>query len=229
MPKISTHIEAIHHKDIKKSYEIVIWYNQDYLFYAKFNDEFLEALSHLTKEERDNLGISRFYKGKYPNTSDNPVYVVSNETELGCIKKMTEAIVFLLDKTISKRDVIIIFFDENERGMEMRNTNKNSKEFPRIGLGFGLTYAVETTSGEKTIYSIYEDHTSIMDEKITTIRKEISLWRNEGVVIPDTKENRRHLEDIYNCLSVLISTLKEVTENKDVLLKFIESKVKLLN
>jgi len=217
MPKISTKYIRVRNQDIDKGFDVVINYNKDFLFYAAIPIEFQHAVEHLTAQELKVLKIEMFRKSRadvhgYP--------IVSSASETGCEADMKKALDFLISKTIAKRNVIIVDFksESYNRGIP------TNPEHPVIGIAFSLTYAVESTSGENKVYSLYETY----GDRVT--RTEIYMHNRDLFrIIDDTPENRSALETLYKALNDLKEKLAHFTKDNNILLDFIQSNVKLLN
>lgn len=227
MPKISNHRIQVLHKDIKEWYDITVMYNQEFKFYGVIPDVFNLIVKHLSKDEMDKLNITkRFAKGSRSNSvNDDFDAIVYSTTEKECVQLLKDALLVLVGKKIVKTNVIIVFFNpkDNCQYGEMQY----NKEHPQIGMQFGLTYAVETSVGDKKVYSVYTEYETFGRKEV--VRKEISLWNSSTTIIPDTKESRITLEEIYNAIHLLNTKLKEFTSTPEKLLGLIDSKIKLLN
>lgn len=224
MPKISNNSLPIHHKDIKRTFDIVIMYNQEYGFYAEIPSEFHEIVNHLSHEDCQLLFISKKYAKKH--SMDNKyTSIITSPMEGQCLGRMKDCILKLMDKAITQRDVIIVFF--NPKDLTTYNNHVHNLEHPQIGMQFGLTYAVETSVGEEKVYSIYPEG-GYVESCIRKERKEISLYDKASTIIPDTPQNRETLEKLYTAFVVLNERLKEFTSSPEKLLKMISSNTKLL-
>jgi hypothetical protein len=222
MPKISTNQIQLYHKDIKKNYDIVINYNQKVHFYTIIPDEFKEVVHHLDDELKDGYFITKLLKRKYDESTYS--YVINASSESDCLERTKVCLRALTDKIIEKRNVIIVFYEPNDN---MRyNNHLHNDEHPQIGLKFGLTYAVETSVGDKKVYSLYSKYEAF--GKMNTDRKELNLWNKASTIIPDTPENRVMLEQLYSNLDKLNKKLTEFTSTPDKMLEFISSNIKML-
>ena len=220
MPKISTNNIKIYDKDIHKEFTVVVNYNQSLNFYAKFPKELEEVVHHLESDTKDSLFIEKHYKSKNDRFRDiKGEYVISSQTESECLTRMNLALKTILPMTVEQKDVIILFY--KGEGRTQYNTHLYNKEHPQIKLEIGLTYAVETTAGEKKVYSIY-------GENERNGRRELTLWNEAATIVDDTPKNREMLEHLYSSMKHLNNKLKEFTETPETLLALIESNVKLL-
>lgn len=226
MPKISNNSISIYHKEIRKDFSVVVMYNKDHFFYAKIPSEFDDIVNHLSDDQLKELFIVRNYKSRSDRFSQqNYTSVISADTEDECLARIKKCISALIDKAIKQRDVIIVFYNGEDR--MNYNSHRYNDEHQQIGLKFGLTYAIESTVGDKKVYSTYTTYDSFGEDK--TVRHEMSLWNEAATIIPDTKENRAMLENLYTNLDKLNNQLKKFTGSEEVMLEFISSNIKLLN
>lgn len=224
MPKISNNSLRVYHKDISKNYDIVVMYNQKQHFYTNIPVEFKEVVHHLSTSERDTLFITENRVGGI--NSKEYVQVIEAESEVACLRRMEEALKVIVNKSIEQRNVIIVFY--NPKDNTQYNEHIHNNEHPQIGLQFGLTYAVETSVGDKKVYSIYSQR-ELLSGETHTDRKELSLWNKASTIIPDTEENRKTLEQLYTGLVTLNEKLKDFTSTPEKMLEFIATNVKMLN
>lgn len=222
MPQISKNNVEIYHEDIRKYYTITVMYNKDEHFYAIVPGEFHDIVHHLSKEEMDEMGISKKHKRRF-EAEYQPI--VSTETEHDCLQGMTKAIKKLTGKAIEQRDVIIVFY--NADFTSRYNSHEHNAEHPQIGMQYGLTYAVETSVGDKKVYSLYSKLDWFGEEKTT--RYEIDLYNKASTIIPDTEENRKMLEQLYSNFKELNKRLTEFTSTPETMLELISNGVKMLN
>jgi len=219
MPKISTNQVKIYHKDIEEYFTLVVMYNQTNRFYIEVPDPFTDIINHLSDEELETLKIIFNHEKRSSNKK-----IISAETEEICIDLMKKAIKNLIDKRIVQRDVIIVFY--NPKDECTYGDHRYNKEHPQIGMQIGLTYAIESTLGDKKVYSTYETKDWFGD--LRTNRTEIRLWNQSATVIPDTPQNRETLERLYDGFVKLNEKMKEFTKTPDSLIAFIDSKLKIL-
>lgn len=217
----------VFHEDIQKNFDIVVMYNKDHHFYAKIPVEFKDILDHLSDAETQKFEIFRKWKSKsarfYANSKDYD-FIITSETEEECLEIMKKCLMSLIGKSIKKRDVIIVFFNPDYTCQY--NEHKYNKDHPQIGLQFGITYAVESTVGDKKVYAVYTKYNAFNEERIN--RQEINLWNKAATIIPDTEENRFMLEQLYQNLQKLTKKLTEFTKTPEDMIKFITSNVKML-
>jgi len=227
MAKISNNNIKVWHKDIAKNYDVSINYSQWHHFYAAIPAEFQKITEHLSDEEQKKLFIVSHKTSKY--RSELHSHVVEAETEADCLNRITEALKILVDKAIVQRKVIIVFY--NPKDTCQYNDHHYNDMHPQIGLQFGLTYAIETSVGEKKVYSTYTSYKSPFneDEEEIVNRHELNLYSKSSVIIPDTDENRVMLEQLYGNLKILIKKLDDFTSTPEKMLEFISSNVKMLN
>lgn len=155
MPKISNNKVKIYHKDITKEYDVVVSYNQANKFYAKIDSNFNELLNHLSNKTMNDMNIIPEYEKKqdhYNGIKPNS-YLVCGGSEVECLDIMKKALEYLVDKSIEQRKVIIVFY--NQANKTQYNSHKFNPEHQIFGFEFALTYAIETTVGDKKVYSIY--------------------------------------------------------------------------
>lgn len=226
MPKISTNEINIYHDDIKKALTIVVMYNQKFHFYAEIPNEFYSVVHHLPEDKLTELSIRIMHESKrWHSVNDPHKKIIVGDSESECLVKMKKCLEFLVDKSVQKRDVIILFY--NPKDITNYNEHLMNNEHPMIGLQYGLTYAVETSVGDKKVYSIYTEYEAF--GRKNTNRRELSLWNKSSVIIPDTPHNRETLEQLYHALIALNEKLKSFTSTPEKLLEFIQSNIKLLN
>jgi hypothetical protein len=218
MPKIKEVEIRVSGKSMNRYFKVVLMYNSDESFYAAIPSEFNELFDSMKEDELNKFGARRLYKNKNMTSFSR---IVSHTIEFGCIENMKQILSVFMDQTIVKRNVIILFYNpqQNTRyGGLIHNT-----EHPQIGLQMGLTYCVETLSGDKKSYNIYSKNALGNDT-----RTEISLWNKSCVVIDDTLENRIFLETLYEALDKLNNKLADFTSTPEKLLNLISSGQKLL-
>ena len=220
MPKISQNQVTIYHSDLSKQFTIVVMYNSEFKFYSKIPSEFHDTVKHLSENQMKKLFmVSRSRKH---NSEFSPAVCADSEDD--CIIKTKTAYKFLMTMSIEKRDVIIVFYEN--RDVCSYGDLEHNKEHPQIGLRFGLTYAVETTSGDKKVYNIYDKYEAFGEERIK--RREIHIWNQHCTVIPDSPENRIFLESLYEALKGLNQKITSISESEPKLLEFINSNQKML-
>jgi len=222
MPKIRTETIHVQHKDIRRTFQLNLMYNGTDKFNIVIPEEYHEIINHLEDKELEANSVSCKAKSK---TSREPIYFTHAETEEECLQRTKKFLHILTDKEIVQRNVILVFYNQNNVGHY--GTLRHNKEHPQIGMKYGLTYAVETSVADKKVYSLYIEKQR-MDGTTWQDRLEISLWNELVTVIPDTPENRKVLEDIYNAFINLNEKMKTFTKNSDSMLEFIQSKVKML-
>lgn len=219
MPKISNNRVKLFHKDIEEYVDIVINYNGDDKFYANFPNDFSDIIHHMDESEMAVIGAKYSY-----SKANRGKWIISEEKEGDCLHKMKKALTSLLDKRIEKRDVIILFYKHDKTCRY--NTHEYNQIHPQIGIQIGLTYAVETSIGDKKVYSVYREY-EIFNEKRTE-RKEITLWNEAATIIPDTPQNREYLEYLYSGFKELNEKMTKFTESSDSLMALIASNQKML-
>lgn len=229
MPKISNKEFRIRHKNLEKDFKVTVMYNQDHAFYIELPGEFKEVIHTLSESQLSTLGITKRYPTKGMKFETSPYTpIVSKSSELEVIQATKMALEFLLDKTIILKKVIIVFYNSD---MTMRyNEHRYNTGHPQIGLQFGLTYAIESTAGDKKVYSTYTERNGYPEgHPDRYIRSELGLWGAAATIIDDTEENRKVLESLYSAMASLRTKLKEFTASPDAMLDFIESKVNILS
>lgn len=220
MPKISNNTVNVYNHHIQKSFDVAINYNQQHAFYAQIETAFVEIADHMGDDELKDYKLERSYKTKYRQGSYKWITAGSNKGEV--LSQMKKFLEFATAKTLSHRNVIIVFFTGRDN---MRyNNHRYNIEHPQIGLKFGLTYAVETSVTDKKVYSTYNGN----DHRGNPIRQELNLYGEASCIIPDTPENRETLESLYHNLNSLNERLKEFTATPEALLGLISSNQKLL-
>jgi hypothetical protein len=224
MPTISNNSVRVWNKEIDKTYDIVIKYNQKHHFYTNIPESFKEIVHHLTDDEREKMFIQELVKGPYG--SNEYEQIISGETESECLGRIKDCLTVVVDKALVQKKVIIVFYDGADT--VTYNNHRYNNEHPQIGLKFGLTYAIETSVGDKKVYSTYTTRRGIIDDKEIVERHELSLWNKAATIIPDTEENRNALELLYTNLNILNEKMKEFTSTPVRMLEFIATNVKML-
>ena len=225
MPKISTNNVQIHNKHITKDYTVDIMYNQKHHFYANIHSEYRDIVHHLGDDKLKELSIVKDYAKKYPSAEDKYQPIIVGATENEVLSKMRTALTYFTDKSIVQRNVIIVFY--NSKDIQHYNRHTYNKEHPQIGLQYALTYAVETSVGDKKIYATYTPYESFGETRINI--HELNLYHAASTIIDDTPENRATLEHLYTALFNLNKKLGEFTSTPEKLLELISSNQKLLN
>lgn len=227
MPKISNKSFKASNDDISKHYNVEVMYNSEKLFYVVIPAEFNEQVDLLSESQMKKWHISKIPLTKRYNAEFKRI--VNSTTEDDAVFKCKEAVEKMMKTAVKKRNVILIFYDEDNHcdysGM------KHNNEHPQIGLRFGLTYCVETCLGpDKKIYNLYTTHkkASWNDDEDYTTRSEVSAWNSKFTVIDDTPANRAFLEDLYTKMNLLNKQLGKITKTPEQLLKVIASNQKLI-
>ncbi len=229
MAKVSTEIVKIYHKDIVKEFKVSVMYDDNYNFHIAIPEEFREIVHILDGSQMIDFNVRKKYKNKKDiilTTANSYEPVVSSMHKESCLDDFKKVLMFLVNKSINQRDVIIVFF--NPKDLCQYNDHFYNEEHPQIGMQFGLTYAVETSVGDDKVYSIYPEGGHYEACTIRN-RKEIRLWDKAATIIADTPENREALEGIYKGLILLNEKIKGFTQSPEMLLAFIESNTKLLS
>lgn len=221
MAKVSTQIIKTCQKDIQKEFKLNLMYNSDLKFHIEIPLEFYDVVHHLSNHTE--LSIEKVRKAK---GSDIFRYYVTAQTEPLCIYNTKKCLEYLVDKSVVQRNVIIVFY--NPKDLCNYNDHMYNEEHPQIGMQFGLTYAVETSVGDKKVYSIYPEG-GYLNGCVRQNRKELNLYNKASTIIPDTPENRSTLENLYNAFILLNEKLKSFMQTPEKLLEFIQSNIKLLN
>ena len=222
MAKIRQTSIRVTNTDVQKYYEVVIQYNSELKFFIEVPKEFYAVLETFSNEELAGLFIEKVYKRRFDQS--NYKFVVSQSSESMCLDRTKDSIRELMNRTVTKREVIIVFF--NPKHVTEYGGLAHDKDFPQIGMQYALTYCTESASGDKKVYSIFTMQDCFGEQK--EIRTDVRIWNRNCIVIDDTPSNRFVLEDIYNNLNKLILNLKEFTRDSESVVKFIESNVKLL-
>lgn len=224
MAKVGTHTIHVYQKDIQKDYKVSLMYNNDYRFHVEIPLEFFNVVHHLDESILTEYSIGKIYKKKYDYSNYKPI--IFAHTEELALEKTKKCFEYLTDKAVIQRNVIIVFY--NPKDLCQYNEHFYNEEHPQIGMQFGLTYAVETSVGDKKVYSIYPEG-GYRNGCVMQNRKELRLWNKASTIIPDTPENRATLENLYNAFIQLNEKLKSFMSTPEKLLEFIQSNVKLLN
>lgn len=211
MPKISKNKIRIIVDHIDEYVEAVIMYNLTHHFYFVISEVFEDIVNLLSDKEREKLGI--FKKYKRAAIASEYVFIIVDDTEKGCLEKVKVCLKKLMTLSVKKKKVIIVFYN-SEHTCRYSNHKYNS-EHPQIGLQFGLTYADELSYGDSKSYYLNGE--------------KLNLWDESAIIIPDSEENRRVLEQLYFNLNELNKKLKEFTSTPDSMLKAISSNIKMLN
>lgn len=225
MPKIRKQTISVRHGEVSKNFDLTTMYDQEDAFYIELPIEFKSLIHHTENSELDGLQISKKYRskyGRYDADMDSYKAIVSANNEQECLSKAKAAIKHFMDKIIAKRNVIIVFY--YPKASSSYNRHYYNPQYDQIGIQFGLTYAVESSVGDKKVYSMYRT-----SENNPEHMRELSLWGDNSTIIDDTEENRRFLEQLYDALKALNEKISSFTKNEESLINMISSGVKLLS
>lgn len=214
MPVITkTHISLRYEGDMKH-FVVTVMYNQTLHFYIALPDQFSERAAHLTEAERKQLFLCERYGGRPTVTNLTKTdYVIIGDTEANVIALTRTALSYLLDKAVTKRNVILVMFIGNQT--TQYGDHQSNNEHPPLGLQLSITYCVETSLGTEKIYKMVGRPHAFRPWRTTT-------------AIEDTPENRLAVEQLYQALQNLIEKLKNVVGTTETLQNFISSNIKLL-
>lgn len=231
MPKISQNTFKLYHKEVTIDFNIEIHYNSENGFFIKLPPEYIISHSHLNNEQCEKFNTCIIFKNNRERYREDGkgIPIVKGQYEGICLENFKLLINHLLTSTITKREVIIVFY--NPKDNTGYNSHKHNVEHPQIGLQFGLTYATETRVGENLPkYYIYSKNgESVSINHMHESKREINLWNSSSTIIDDTPENREFLETMYKALINLNEKMKEFTKTPEALLSLISSNQKLLN
>lgn len=209
---------TVYGEHINKEFKLALNFNQEHDFHVFLPDELNDSFKHI--EDLNKYSARFHYKNRHETSAGkNWKAMVYGKTESECLASAKEILNYLAGASIKQRNVIIVFYKSDDTCKY--NDHRYNNEHPQIGIKFGLTYAVETTLGEKKIYSQYREVDFPSGQKID--RKELSLWNSAATIIDDTDANREMLERIYTAFVGLREKLNKITETPQALLKFIES------
>jgi hypothetical protein len=223
MPKISNNNVTTITPDGRKNFDVEIFYNSKNHFYAVVPEVLNSQFDHLSEIEKKELHTEKYFKKRGDDLFKR---IVTGSTERECFERIKSIIDKLIVSTISKRNVIIVFYYP-EKGSSYSG-HKYNKEHRLIGMNFALCYAIETCiAGGKPIYNIYSEYEAF--GKKNTNRNELNLWSEKYSIINDTPESRLFLELLYKNLDSLINKLEEFTSTPEKLISFISSNQKLIS
>lgn len=135
MPKISTNRIQVQNNDIYRNFDVVVFYDSNIKFFAKIPAEFSDIESLLSDEERTAFSIKIKKEEK----------IINDATEEGCLSKFRKCIDAFFEKSITKRDVIIVYYSMETNANW--HTYKFDPAFPKIALNYGLTFSEEIFFG----------------------------------------------------------------------------------
>lgn len=225
MPRISTKSLRIQEGDLDERIEIIVYYHTDWGFYAQIPEHLNEAFDQLNDKELKALKASRKYNRRHAMSTEPHKRIVSSPTEDGIVQAMEKLAKKLLTTQVEKIPVIIVTFENKTSEEEADRIN-----LPNVGMVLEVTYCFQvSTGGSKPKYYTYEER-DWMGEK-ETVRSEVSLngWYEKNVVIPDTPDNRKFVEDLHAALKILVNKMVEFTATPENMLKLIDSRQKLLS
>lgn len=219
MPKIRTltvnyTIDSNQHKiDVNIMYDV-----EKAIFYVVPPKHFYEAIDTMSDELRTTHHIrhAQGIRGVYGHIiADSSESILANDISFlfHCCGNACKKI----------RNVIIVWCtgtDSSDKDVYHR-TQKSNKEEKEISLKLKFILAVETKIGEGT--PVYTQQNVPWKNTIS-----ISGYREAGLVIDDTPENRLFLEDVYSKFDSLIVNLQKFFATPDDLLQLIASNQKLL-
>jgi len=222
MPKISSQQVTVEIDGIRQAFGFQVLYDQDFRFYAAIPPAFEDQFDQLTK--LDQIKFSTAIKYQYKYERGNQTRIVKSDTEDGLVESMKKLLSRLVSLTLTKEQVIIISF-EDESAYHTDEEDRN--ELPRIGLSLSATYCTRISSpgAEPQHWKIKQ--TRWMGEQ-RTIRSSVFATKNQ-IIIPDTPENRKFIEDLHGALGALLVKFKEFTASPESVLSFIAGSQKLLN
>jgi len=227
MPVISKQSKIIKGEKITQKFEFTVMYSQTEAFYVVLPEQFLTTLQTVSHDTCKHFSISLARRG------NSISYIVSDQSEQGVIEKFCKAVKKLIDTNVIQRDVIIVFFKID--GGSRYNGHVFNLEHDKKSAQFGLTYAIETTSGDgEKLYRFREvGKTWNMDKREyenheTGRQEDFSIWKHDSTIIDDTPENRQKLDSLYLGLQNLYAAIGEITKSPEMLEAFVQSDVKLL-
>lgn len=228
MPVISKQSKIIKGDKITRKFEFTVMYSQSDSFYIDIPKEFLMTLATMDGNATRKYGIT------YSKISGKVKAIISAALEQDAIVKFHEVVRILMDTDIVSRDVIIVFFLLDDGGGY--NSHKFNTEHEKRSAQFGLTYAIETTSGngeklyrfrKKTQKWNIDKHIYESEENGET--EDFRIWSKNSTIIDDTPENRQKMDSLYIGLTNLYAVIEEITKDCVALEEFIKSDIKLLN
>lgn len=227
MPKISKQTIRIQTKGVNRSFDVQLMYSAKVLFYISLPTELNAAFDHLSAEELKSYSARIIYKSSWDRSSDSKRVVTATSAE-ACIEAAKTIISELIDKVVTKRKVIIVWFanknEKDDKNRYNRWNDENPNIFPDVGMEFNFTYAEETDAGGKE--KIYLVHSLINNTGSYT---EVTMGYNKNyVVLNDMPEYRIFLEDLHRRIYDLANKLAVFTETKEKLIRTIDSNQKLL-
>ena len=201
-------------------YEYVLYYDADPGFYAIIPPGFEPAIEVLTSEER-----TAFHLEYHRKRGVGMVHVITgqNETEVGA--RLFKILKSFLEADTHHREVIAVYFSSKAGS----NSNLDGDDIEPVGWEFSCDYLTERKIGGKMIYGRYEaDH---WDKKKKVYRSkdlDRSFRRPVPVIIPDTPESRKFLEDLAKLIDQTGKKLQGFLGQADRLEKAIASKTQIL-
>jgi hypothetical protein len=223
MPKIGKRYIRLNHDNVSVlGYAIDVNYSTEYLFYAQIPQQFDEVFDTLKKDEL--LPFRGHKKHKWKHGQGPYTRIVKADSEDLLEKQMKAFIIFLLEKDIKKRDVILVYCDND------LDPSSPQDLWPRIKLGFGIKYCEEISSGKNDpVYQRKFKREWFGKEEEVIEKMDVGSYKyRDCTIIDDTPENREALEGIYKAFKKLIEKLSDYTSTPEKILSLINSKQKLL-
>lgn len=222
MPKISTHSMWIDIEGNRQLFSVQVFYDQDFKFYVIVPAEYHEGFDQLN--EKDRVKFSTDIKYQYRWQRGKQTRIVKADTEDGAVESMKKLLSRLVSLSITKEQVIMITFEDESHPDHYGNTY--GTDLPRVGLSLEATYCTKVSSpgADPKFYKYRQD---TFRGETSTVRSEVGRHA-EDLVIPDTPENRKFIEDLHSALGVLLGKFKEFTATPESILDFIGKRQILL-
>lgn len=226
MPKISKKSMKIDQGDLSEYIEFNIHYNGELGFYAEIPAHLNEQFDQLTDEELKGFSATRKKKYKYQKSNEDKNVIVS-ETENGVVQAMRPLVEKLCTMAVTKEAVIIVKFNKQDRDSVWRDDDAKG-DLQLVGMDLSAVFCFRVTTGGKNPKFYKYSKRKNFDGEMVTDRREVNLYKHEGIVIPDTPENKKFITDLHGALRTLVGKMVEFTKTSDALLGLIASQQKLI-
>lgn len=212
--------------DLSEFIEFDIHYKGELGFYAEIPPHLNEQFDQLTDEELKGFSATRKKKFKYQKSDDDKNVVVS-ETEAGVMQAMRPLVERLCTMAVIKEAVIIVKFNKQDRDSVWRDDGEKG-DLQLVGMDLSAIFCFRvTTGGKNPKFYKYSRYKSVSGE-MRPNRQEVSLYNNEGIVIPDTPENKKFITDLHAALRILVGKMVKFTKTPDAFLGLIASQQKVI-
>lgn len=236
MPKIKTIDKRLDHGSQRTPVKYDVFYSSSEGFFAVLPKAFnaqADALDNADKKAHF-MEVEREYK--YSSDSKIKRVKVKAATEAQAIERCDALLVTLINSSVTRRDVILVFFKghSSEAQRTFRSSGVFNKEHSPVDMALSLKYCTEVSvNGGEPKYAVFRMDSNPFDksEAPTEVREDLSTSSNRSdnfIVIDDTPESREFLENAYGAFVALVEKVRGVLGESDALVAAISSGAKLL-